>query len=205
MLKILDAWICTLSIKLLKNVKSFRAVDSCVLIISAWRSQERAYSIGAVDKNGGVEIREWMTKYHKEKSNEIWWWGWKRSLYSLLSGFQWLHGEEPTCSVEDAGSIPGSGRSPGERHGNPLQYSCLENAMDRGAWQDTVHRVTQSQTWLKRLSTHTHGLRTWDSCLWLRKNHSTGPGQRLDVFYPCFKFPRAPQCTSIWYKTKLLP
>ena len=110
-----------------------------------------------------------------------------------------------TGELRDMGSIPRTRRSPGGGHGNPLQYSCLENAMDRGAWQDTVHRVTQSQTWLKRLSTHTHGLRTWDSCLWLRKNHSTGPGQRLDVFYPCFKFPRAPQCTSIWYKTKLLP
>ena len=48
--------------------------------------------------------------------------------------------------VRDVGSIPGSGRSPGEGHGNPLQYSCLENPMDRGAWQALVHRVVQSQT-----------------------------------------------------------
>ena len=46
----------------------------------------------------------------------------------------------------DAGSIPGSGRSPGGGHGNPLQYSCLENSMDRGAWQATDHGVTKSQT-----------------------------------------------------------
>ena len=46
----------------------------------------------------------------------------------------------------DTGSIPGLGRSPGGGHGNPLQCSCLENPMDRGAWQATVHRVTQSQT-----------------------------------------------------------
>jgi len=52
--------------------------------------------------------------------------------------------------VRDAGSdpwvrkIPGSGRSPGGGHGNPLQYSCLENPMDRGAWQATVHRVAKS-------------------------------------------------------------
>ena len=52
--------------------------------------------------------------------------------------------------------IPGSGRSPGGGHGNPLQYSCLENPMDRGAWQDTVHSVTKSQTQLKRLSMHVH-------------------------------------------------
>ena len=47
---------------------------------------------------------------------------------------------------------------PGEGQGNPLQYSCLENPMDRGAWQATVRRATQSQTPLKRLSMHTHGL-----------------------------------------------
>ena len=48
--------------------------------------------------------------------------------------------------IGDPGSIPGSGRSPGGRHGNPLQYSCLENPMDRGAWQAIVHGVTESQT-----------------------------------------------------------
>ena len=47
--------------------------------------------------------------------------------------------------------IPRSGRSPGEGHGNPFQYSCLENPMDRGAWWTTVHRVSSSQTQLKRL------------------------------------------------------
>ena len=48
--------------------------------------------------------------------------------------------------IRDAGSIPGWERSSGEGHGNPLQYSCLENLMDRGAWQDTVHGVAQSRT-----------------------------------------------------------
>ena len=48
--------------------------------------------------------------------------------------------------VTDSGSIPGSGRSSGEGHGNSLQYSCLENPMDRGAWQPMVHRVTESDT-----------------------------------------------------------
>ena len=54
--------------------------------------------------------------------------------------------------ARDMGSIPGSGRSPGEEHDNPLQYSCLENPMDRGTWRATVHGVTRSWTRLKRLS-----------------------------------------------------
>ena len=55
--------------------------------------------------------------------------------------------------VRNTGSIPGSGRSPGGGHGNPLQYSCLENSRGRGAWQATVHRVTKSWTGPKQLST----------------------------------------------------
>ena len=51
--------------------------------------------------------------------------------------------------VRDTDSIPGSGRSPGGGHGDPLQYSSLESPMDRGAWQATVHRVEKSQTQLK--------------------------------------------------------
>ena len=57
--------------------------------------------------------------------------------------------------IRDADSIPGSSRSPGGGHDNPLQYSCLENPMDRGAWQATVYRVAESQTSLKKLSMHT--------------------------------------------------
>ena len=56
--------------------------------------------------------------------------------------------------VRDVGSIPGLGRSPGEGHVNPLQYSCLENPMDGGAWWATVHRVAKSWTRLKQLSMH---------------------------------------------------
>ena len=51
--------------------------------------------------------------------------------------------------IRNVSSIPGLGRSPGEGHGNPLQYSCLENPMDRGAWWAKVHRVAKSQTYLK--------------------------------------------------------
>ena len=53
-------------------------------------------------------------------------------------------GKESACNARDPGSIPGSARSPGEENDNPLQYSCQENAMDRGAWQAAVHGV-QSQ------------------------------------------------------------
>ena len=55
--------------------------------------------------------------------------------------------------TRDSGSIPGLGRSPGGGHGNPLQYTCLENPMDREAWRATVHGVTKSRTLLKRLTT----------------------------------------------------
>jgi len=56
--------------------------------------------------------------------------------------------EESACYAGDLGSIPGSGRSPGEGNDNPLQYSYLENSMDRGAWQAIVHRVSKSRTQL---------------------------------------------------------
>ena len=55
----------------------------------------------------------------------------------------WLRGKESTYNAGDQHSIPGLGRFSGEGNGNPLQYSCLENSMDRGAWQATVHRVTR--------------------------------------------------------------
>ena len=55
-------------------------------------------------------------------------------------------GKAPAYNVGDPGSIPGSGRSPGEGNGNPLQYSCLENHMDGGAWLATVHGVAKSRT-----------------------------------------------------------
>ena len=55
------------------------------------------------------------------------------------------HGIESACDEAHLGSIPRSRRPPGEGNGYPLQYSCLENSMDRGAWKVTVHRVTKSQ------------------------------------------------------------
>ena len=82
------------------------------------------------------------------------------SIYSLkeqadyfpkwLDNFIWSFpgcsdGKESACNAGDPSLIPGSGRSPGGRHGNPLQYSCLENLRDKGAWGTTVHSVAKSQ------------------------------------------------------------
>ena len=61
-------------------------------------------------------------------------------------------GKEPAYNAEDLGSVPGLGRSPGRGNGIPLQYSCLENPMDRGGWWATVHGVAKSWTRLKQLS-----------------------------------------------------
>ena len=70
-------------------------------------------------------------------------------------------GKEPSAKagdIRDAGAIPGSGRSPGGGLGTPLQYSCLENPMDRGAWWAAVHGIAKSWTRLKRLSTLMHSV-----------------------------------------------
>ena len=64
-----------------------------------------------------------------------------------MLGFPRGSDKELACNAGDPFSIPGLGRSPGEGNGNPLQYSCLENPMDGGAWQATYHGVTKSRTW----------------------------------------------------------
>ena len=79
-------------------------------------------------------------------------------ILPFLGGAMLLRGfpvEESSCQCRRHGLIPGSGRSPGRQHDNLLQYSCLENPMDRGASQSTVCRITNSQTQLKQLGTHT--------------------------------------------------
>ena len=81
---------------------------------------------------------------------------WLLALTIALLGLPWwLSGKETACNAGatgDVGSIPGSGKSPGGGHGNPLQYSCLENLMDRRAQWATVHGVAKSRTGLKWLS-----------------------------------------------------
>ena len=69
--------------------------------------------------------------------------------------------KEFACYVGGLSSIPGLGRSPGEGNGYPLQYSCMENPVDRGAWWATVHGVTESDTTGQVTHTHTHTLVSW--------------------------------------------
>ena len=78
---------------------------------------------------------------------------------ALFGHYSWIWGftggsdsKEPACNAEDPCLIPESGRSPGEGNGNPFQYSCLENPMDRGGWQATVHGVAKNQTMTVRLT-----------------------------------------------------
>ena len=74
--------------------------------------------------------------------------------------------KESACNAGDLGLIPRSGKSPGEGNGYPLQYSCLENHMDRGSWWATVHGIIKSQTWQRWLSMHACA---WGLCReWLR-------------------------------------
>ena len=79
--------------------------------------------------------------------------------------------------ARDAGSTPGLERSSGQGHGNPLQYSCLENPMNRGTWQAMVHRVAESKTQLKQFSMHAIGLGKTETPL-LEHKHKVlcGPG-----------------------------
>ena len=71
--------------------------------------------------------------------------GSENKVAQLVGGSE---GKESACNAGNTDSIPGSGRSLGEGNGYPLLYSCMENSMDRGAWQATVHGVTKSQTQL---------------------------------------------------------
>ena len=120
-----------------------------------------------------------------------------RSLNStyMWSGLPWwLSGKVSTCNAGGAGSTPGSARCPGGGHGNPLQYSCLENPVDRGAWWAAVHKVAKNLKWpsahmwsTSGLCISLHGsillpvLYCLDNCEWLSDSHSVMP----DSLQPC--------------------
>ena len=94
-----------------------------------------------------------LSKNFTNCSGELIWGGsstdWQQKQEEPFSGGL----KNPPASAGDLGLIPGSGRSPGEGHGNPLQHSCLGNPMDRGAWWAKVHGVAQSQIRLSNLTT----------------------------------------------------
>ena len=96
--------------------------------------------------------------------------------------------KNPPANAGDAGSIPGSGRAPGGGNGNLLQYSYLENSMDRGAWQATVHGVAKSQT---RLST-AHTLPSWN---WVQ--NSPDLSNRPSISFPPPFDGASPRCHSL--------
>ena len=88
--------------------------------------------------------KSFVTLLHAEEGKLI-----KINQLKYFTGLAWwLRGKTLPAGGEDAGLIPGSGRSLGVGNSNPLQYPCLENSMDRGAWQATIHGVAKSQTQL---------------------------------------------------------
>ena len=105
----------------------------------------------------GLFIRLFLTGYLMitKQWNRLMPWvlQWIVPAHQLVTGFpDGSDGKETACKAGDLVSIPGSGRPPGEGHGNPLQYPCLENPMVRGAWQSTVHGVAKSWTWLSNFT-----------------------------------------------------
>ena len=121
-----------------------------------------------------------------------------RSLWSIcmnfnfnyISNYVWgfpgsASDKEPTCQCRRCKRcefIPGLGRSPGGGQGNPLQYSCLENSVDRGAWQATVHRITNSWTWLKWLSTAQHRSDLFGHLQWISKYVAQNFAYTLQIY-----------------------
>ena len=99
---------------------------------------------------------------------------------------RWLSNKEPACQYRRHSSMPGSGRSPGGGHDYPLQSSCPENPMDRGAWWATVHRVAKSQTWqgvhsdgwhpsVRKIGGRQHTILPRHPCRWLSRRDPAQP------------------------------
>ena len=125
-----------------------------------------------------VEARKFTLKGEEQATGRWRGWIWDAEVCSCKEIFTtiqdyvglpwWLRGNESACSAGDMGSVPGSGRSPGGGHGNPLQYSCLENPMDRGAWQATVHAWSCKRD----IGTQQQQIRlcSWSSKRWVNMN-----------------------------------
>ena len=102
----------------------------------------------------GKDGESWCTTVHGAANSQTGLSNWTATGTSPVAKRKRIHMQCRRC--KRCGLIPGSGRAPGEGNGNPLQYSCLDNSMGRGALWATVHGVAKSQTRLKRLSTHMH-------------------------------------------------
>ena len=129
----------TLGMALNRLLAIFQVFFFC-LFVFPWLSREQFWRLRTSNIFIGV-----MPVYLQHLSG-----GFPRSYWAFLVA----QSKESTCNAgatEDSSLIPESGRFSGEGHGNPLQYSCPENSMEREAWQSTVHWVAKSQTWLKWL------------------------------------------------------
>ena len=115
----------------LKTPSVYSCVDTLTFVEATWPNSALVHTIGIWKSQMQISL-------------------WSRSSGGLP---KWLSGKESTCQcrrhTRDVSSIPGLGRSPGRGNGNPLQYSCLENSMERGTWRAIVHRVAKGQTWLR--------------------------------------------------------
>ena len=89
-----------------------------------------------------LKVLSQESQLYTERNEKAWMGFIEEVLYLGFPGGS--DGKESACNTGDPGSIPGSGRSPREGNGNPLQYSCLENSMDREAWWNTAHGVAES-------------------------------------------------------------
>ena len=119
----------------------------------------------------------------------------KEVFYLTCDASWWLRGKASAHNAGDLGSIPGSGRSPGEGNGNPLQYSCLENPMDRGVWQTTVHGLTKRT---KEIHFHSHdAVKVLHSiCQQIWKTQQWPQDWKRSVFIPIPNKGNAKECSN---------
>ena len=116
--------------------------------------REYEWTPGVGDGQGGLACCD---AWARKESDTAEWLNWTDSLCRAFQVVLVVKNAPANAGdIRDAGSIPGSGRSPGGGHDNPLLCCCLENPMDRGAWRTVVHRVAKSWTWLRWLSMHAH-------------------------------------------------
>ena len=112
----------------------------CVCVCARMRAHGRVVPITEVGSKVGGENKFGLRPVEYEEVIGCW-------INVYIRGFpSGSDGKESACNARDPGSIPGSGRSPEEGNGNPLQHPCLENSMVRGSWQATVHGVKKSDT-----------------------------------------------------------